>query len=100
LILIKGGTAAAGEESNERRARHREESMKHLVSASLLALVLSCAIGAAPAHAGRYCLQGDQWGYPGNCGFSTYHQCRASASGTRASCGVNPAYGHQRRAPH
>jgi hypothetical protein len=91
---------AAGKESSKRHTRHREHSMKHLVSASLLALVLSCTIGAAPARADRYCLQGDQWGYPGNCAFSTYHQCKASASGTRASCGVNPAYGHHRRTTH
>jgi hypothetical protein len=75
--------------------------MKRLVSASLLALALSCAIGAAPARAEHYCLQGDHWGYPGNCAFSTYQQCTATASGTRASCGVNPKYAHRtRRGPH
>jgi hypothetical protein len=46
-----------------------------------------------------YCLQGRQWGYPGNCQFSTYQQCLATASGTDAYCGINPrrAYGAQRR---
>lgn len=63
--------------------------------------LIVCIAGASPARAERYCLQGDQWGYPGNCSFSTYSQCRASASGTRAQCGVNPRYAHQRRAyPH
>ena len=29
-----------------------------------------------------YCLQGRIWGYPGNCQFSSYAQCMATASGT------------------
>ena len=40
----------------------------------------------------RYCLQSRQWGYPGYCGFSTYAQCMATASGTEAGCGENPEY--------
>ena len=49
-----------------------------------------------PAAAGKYCLQGRQWGYPGNCAFSTYSQCMASASGTDAGCGINPRYAYAR----
>ncbi len=47
-----------------------------------------------------YCLQGRQWGYPGNCQFSSYAQCMATASGTDAYCGINPQYAfrQQRRA--
>jgi hypothetical protein len=45
----------------------------------------------------RYCLQGTQWGYPGNCEFSTYEQCMASASGTDSYCGINPRYGFARQ---
>jgi hypothetical protein len=46
-----------------------------------------------------YCLQGRQWGYPGNCQFSSYAQCMATASGTDAYCGINPqhAFARQRR---
>ncbi|MDI3563922.1 DUF3551 domain-containing protein [Bradyrhizobium sp. Arg816] len=44
----------------------------------------------------RYCLQGRIWGYPGNCQFATYDQCMASASGTNAYCGINPAYAFAR----
>jgi Protein of unknown function (DUF3551) len=40
----------------------------------------------------RYCLQGEQAGYPGNCEFSTYAQCLATASGTGAGCGENLQY--------
>ncbi|MBR0974264.1 MULTISPECIES: DUF3551 domain-containing protein [Bradyrhizobium] len=43
----------------------------------------------------RYCLQGRRWGYPGNCLFSTYGQCMATASGTNDSCGLNPTYAFQ-----
>jgi hypothetical protein len=39
-----------------------------------------------------YCLQGRVWGYPGNCQFSGYAQCMATASGTDAYCGINPQY--------
>jgi hypothetical protein len=43
----------------------------------------------------RYCLQGRQWGYPGNCLFVTYQQCQATASGTDAYCDINPRYAFQ-----
>jgi hypothetical protein len=48
----------------------------------------------SPASTGpyRYCLQGRQWGYPGNCQFSSYGQCMATASGTDAYCGISPQY--------
>lgn len=73
--------------------------MFRLVAGAVLFIL--CIVGASSAHAERYCMQGDQWGYPGNCSFSTYSQCQASASGTRAHCGVNPRYAHQRRGqPH
>jgi hypothetical protein len=37
-------------------------------------------------------------GYPGNCMFSSYAQCMATASGTNNGCGINPQYlfTHQR----
>ena len=58
------------------------------------------AVGAlyvAPAFAqDRYCLQGRQWGYPGNCAFATYGQCMATASGTESGCGINPRYASAR----
>ncbi len=47
----------------------------------------------------RFCLQGAIWGYPGNCLFSNYQQCMASASGTDAYCGENPAYLFEQRRP-
>jgi hypothetical protein len=53
--------------------------------------------GAPSGIQDRYCLQGRSWGYPGNCQFSTYRQCMASASGTFASCGINPTYAFARQ---
>lgn len=74
--------------------------------AALAALSVLTVFGAcSPASAGgfvqdRYCLQGRQSGYPGNCQFSTYQQCLATASGTNEGCGINPmrAFGPQRHA--
>jgi len=48
--------------------------------------------GIAGAPMDLYCLQGRIWGYPGNCQFSTYAQCMATASGTASFCGENPQY--------
>jgi hypothetical protein len=42
-----------------------------------------------------YCLKGTIWGY--NCQFSSYAQCMATASGTYASCSINPAYAFARQ---
>ena len=70
--------------------------MRKFVSLGVLiaALTVVGSISAAPAEAiqDRYCLQGRKWGYPGNCQFSNYAQCMASASGTDAYCGINPQY--------
>jgi hypothetical protein len=46
-----------------------------------------------------YCLQGRSHGYPGDCAYSSYQQCAATASGTGESCGINPmrAYEQPRR---
>ena len=75
-----------------------------LTVVGFLAIAITSSPGFARARVGvssgpvpaiiqdRYCLQGTEWGYPGNCQFSTYDQCMATASGTNAYCGVNPQY--------
>ena len=63
----------------------------------LLASVVALVSTVQPAAAGRYCLQGKQWGYPGNCQFATYEQCMATASGTDSYCGINPKYAFARQ---
>lgn len=80
--------------------------MRRHISLAILATVsVLTAVGAAsPASAAEamqdsYCLQGRRSGYPGNCQFSSYQQCMATASGTADSCGINPmkAYARQGR---
>ena len=68
--------------------------MRRLLLAALSVSVLGTIVPVSPAAAAqdRYCLQGRHWGFPGNCQFSSHHQCMASASGTGAHCGINPRY--------
>jgi hypothetical protein len=68
-----------------------------LLSLAILASVpaLSLLGTMSPASAAQpvqdsYCLQGRQSGYPGNCQFSSFRQCMATASGTAEGCGINP----------
>lgn len=78
--------------------------MRRILSLAILGIsALTIADSATPAAAGpqqdTYCLQGRRSGYPGNCQFSTYEQCLATASGTADGCGINPmrAFAQQRR---
>ena len=78
---------------------HRHLTLGALAAISAVALYGTLSPAAAAPIQDRYCLQGRQSGYPGNCEFSTYQQCMASASGTNEGCGINPmrAYAPQRR---
>jgi hypothetical protein len=78
--------------------------MRRLVYSAVLATVSALTIvgsispaPAAEAIQDQYCLQGRVWGYPGNCQFSSYAQCMATASGTDAYCGMNPLYAFARQ---
>jgi hypothetical protein len=72
--------------------------MRCLLTAVCATAILALSSLVTPASAeGRFCLQGRSWGYPGNCQFATYGQCMASASGTFASCGINPRYAYARQ---
>ena len=74
----------------------------------ILAMLALSAAGAAtladlaPAAAYDYpwCVQGRGVGFPGDCSYTTYGQCMASASGRAPYCNVNPrvAFGQQQRA--
>jgi hypothetical protein len=75
--------------------------MRHLFQPLVLtASVVTLLATAQPvlAQGDKYCLQGRQWGYPGNCEFSSYRQCMATASGTEAGCGINPLHAYARQA--
>jgi Protein of unknown function (DUF3551) len=72
--------------------------MRKLFVASFFAIsVLAVGLSASQAATARYCLQGRHWGHPGNCQFMTRHDCMASASGTGATCGINPRYAFARQ---
>jgi len=75
----------------------RHVSLAVLATISALATVGSISPAPAEAIQDRYCLQGRKWGYPGNCQFSNYAQCMATASGTDAYCGINPQYAFARQ---
>ena len=70
--------------------------MRNLLLA-LAVLGTGFAVQSAPAQARDYpfCLQGRdiQTGY-GDCRYSTYQRCQATASGTYASCYANPYYAY------
>jgi hypothetical protein len=70
----------------------RRVSLAFLATISALAAVGSISPAPGETAPDRYCLQGRIWGYPGNCQFSSYAQCMATASGTNAYCGINPQY--------
>jgi len=75
--------------------------MSRRFSFAILAVVSALAavdsISPAAAAQDQYCLQGRRWGYPGNCQFSSYAQCMATASGTVDYCGINPQYAFARQ---
>jgi hypothetical protein len=83
-----------------------DEGVKIMRNAMLALLAVTAAAaatlgGTAPAAARDYpyCIQGGGYGYPGDCSYSTYAQCQASASGRRVYCDVNPvfAFGEQQQ---
>lgn len=50
---------------------------------------------AAQARDYRFCIKGGGYESPvGDCSFSTYGQCLATASGRKAYCDVNPFYSY------
>jgi hypothetical protein len=56
------------------------------------AIVGASLFAGTPAEARDYpyCLTSPGYGYPGDCSYASYGQCRAAASGRRADCNVNP----------
>ena len=60
-----------------------------------LALIAAAGVASvatstpAAAQSDTWCLQGREIGIPGDCSFSTYAQCQASASGRDGTCNVN-----------
>jgi hypothetical protein len=75
--------------------------MRQIIGAAIFAAVVF-SVAPATARDYPYCLQGQDYGYPGLCRFTSYEQCEASASGTFSYCDINPrfaygSYAQQRR---
>jgi Protein of unknown function (DUF3551) len=72
-----------------------------LALAVLLAAGAATLAGSTPAAAIDYpwCVQGRGVGIPGDCSYTSYNQCMASASGRGLYCNVNPrtAFDRDRR---
>ena len=75
---------------------YRLLSLATLATASALSLAGPVTTAAAGSIQDTYCVQGRQSGYPGNCEFSNYHQCMATASGAGEGCGINPMTAYAR----
>ncbi|HXO67593.1 MAG TPA: DUF3551 domain-containing protein [Bradyrhizobium sp.] len=54
------------------------------------ATILATGVTPVAASEHRYCLQGDDFAGTGDCGFTSYGQCQATASGRTAYCVANP----------
>ena len=54
------------------------------------AAILATDVTSVAANDYRYCLHGDDYGFAGDCAFTSYQQCHATASGRTAYCEVNP----------
>ena len=78
---------------------YRKLSLALLAAVSALTVAGSLSPAAAEPIQDAYCLQGRSHGYPGDCAYSSYQQCAATASGTGETCGINPmrAYPQPRR---
>jgi hypothetical protein len=76
------------------KAKRSADNMRNTILA-LMAFSAACAIDAAPAAAGGmpFCIKGcDFGGGAGDCSFSSYQQCVATASGRDATCAPNPYF--------
>jgi hypothetical protein len=71
-----------------------EDAMRGAIFA-LIAIGVFAAMDSAPAAAGGmpFCIKGcDFGGGAGDCSFSSYQQCLATASGRDATCATNPYF--------
>jgi hypothetical protein len=61
-----------------------------------------CMPGAVPASAADFpwCIRGDNYeSVLGDCSFTTYEQCKATASGRAAYCAANPYFSKSAEPP-
>jgi len=70
----------------------------------IIALAAVSAFGTAAAISSpveaqeyAYCMQGKDAGYPGDCQYRSYAECKASASGRGEDCAINPRFAYNRQ---
>jgi hypothetical protein len=65
--------------------------MRTFLLALLTAAIAFAAGNQVAAHDNPFCIQGEEFGgSPGDCIFSSYRQCEATASGLLGYCRMNP----------
>ena len=74
-------------------------AMLALLALSSATVATIAANSPVAAYDYPYCLQGRGIGVPGDCSYTSYSQCMASASGRALYCNINPrvAFGQQQR---
>ena len=63
------------------------------------AAILATGVTPVTASEYRYCLHGDDFAATGDCGFTSYQQCQATASGRAAMCEINPFFAYAQIPP-
>ena len=74
--------------------------MRNLVIALAAVSALGTASAVSSPAAARefpYCMQGKDAGFPGDCQYSSYAECKASASGRGEDCAINPRFAYSRQ---
>jgi hypothetical protein len=87
LFSSQGGGKAFGIDAEKMNMRHMMLGLFGLLSASAVTMA-----GTGPAAAFDYpfCIQGGEFGVPGDCSYPSYEACLATASGRNVYCNINP----------
>ena len=64
----------------------------YALAALAVGAITSLSVTPSSAKDYPYCLQGDRFSVPGDCSFETFAQCKATASGQRGDCNINPRF--------
>jgi hypothetical protein len=60
------------------------------IALATFATIFATGVTSVAASEYRYCLQGDDYAGAGDCGFTSYQQCQATASGRSGYCVADP----------
>ena len=74
--------------------------MLALVALSTIGAATMIGAGPAAAFDYPYCLQGKDFGIPGQCDYRSYAECKTAASGRGLYCGINPRVAFRQPSPY